>query len=307
MGNTYANATGDGQAKRVVKRDPQLPVLWFQAIAYGCVFLFAIASIIAISSLSLPVKDAFDLGTNGAMAFTWSLLFLYSLLRLLYLLKLNRRRQAAARGDTRFLANWQLEMGMEGRKVASPLVIKYGFSWQNSLIFMGFILLAFVLIVGIYAVPYVFWGSETLGALSGEFGLILVCVVAIIFLLALVLGLWGVRNQSNIEVVAFSNGLLKKTPMKEQFVAWSDARLVAIDSKARIEGEQRPIMLEVASKDEMIQFPWVYQQRTWRTLFLFPQPVVPFDVYQEQMQALLRVIVGETRLPLYDLNKKEEK
>ncbi len=277
-------------------------------IGYALVFALYISSTVFTVSRLQHASSAdsisslrFDLGNDIAICVLWGMLFLFYLLRLLYLLKLNRKRQVAARGDTHLLASGQ--PAMEGQKVVSPLVIKYQFVWRNGIVVAGITLLAFVLVFGLFSIPFFLWGNQVFGNLLGSFNWVLI-VLGVVFVV--VIGgivIWSTRASSNIDVVAFSNGLLKKTSMKEQFILWVDVRLVAIDSKARIEGEYKPMMLEVASKDEMIQFPWVYQQRTWRTLFIVPQPVVPFEVYEGQMQALLKVLVGETRLPLYDLDK----
>jgi hypothetical protein len=309
MSDMRMNTMGGEKIKKVVKRDPQLALLWFQTIGYGCIFLVGSALAIAAYTLLLTGRDkeslSFGFSTNVTTSVMWGVLFLFSLLRLLYLLRVNYYRQAAASGDAALLARMQPKI--ERQKVASPLVIKYHAVGRSYAIFTGFIVLVVVLVAALYSIPFFVVGNELLGAFSGPFGMVVGLVILVIILLILGIALWSVRNQSNIDVVAFSNGLLKKTSMKEQFIQWQDVRLVAVDSRARIGGERKPIMLEVVSRDELLQIPWVYQKRTWRTLFLFLQPVLSFGAYEEQMQMLLRVIVGETRLPLYDLTKRAEK
>jgi hypothetical protein len=263
MNNEQLNMVSSRKAKRVVKRDQQIGIGWFATIAYAFIFIFNVALMITALSFLRQARSAsslasikFNLSSNVIMAIFWGMLFLLYFLRLLYVLRLDRKRQIASKGERSFLADWQPEM--EGQKVASPLVIKYRSSWKSSIILACFVLLIFVFVFGIFSIPLFVWGDQVFGNFLGSFSWVPIPIGIVLIIVICGVVIWSTRTYLNIDVVAFSNGLLKKTSTKEQFIQWQDARLVAVDSMTRIEGERKPIMLEVASKDEMIQFPWVY-------------------------------------------------
>ncbi|GCE19004.1 hypothetical protein KDK_28040 [Dictyobacter kobayashii] len=117
-----------------------------------------------------------------------------------------------------------------------------------------------------------------------------------------------IRSYAKIQLIATENGLLKKGPFRQQLMPWNEVRLFAIDSVS-IERNGNPLFVsrhthaptffELSSEKDILCWQWLRPPR-WYELAM-ARPVMGYQVYEQQMQALLSIIVAKTGQPLYDL------
>ena len=83
----------------------------------------------------------------------------------------------------------------------------------------------------------------------------------------------------------------------ERFLSWSDARLFAIRSSQPGTPATR---YELSSPTRVVAFGRARRSRWWALY----RPVIPWEDYDFQMDALLDVIAAKTGLPLYDVRSE---
>lgn len=161
-----------------------------------------------------------------------------------------------------------------------------------------FRVLAFTVLVGLVAI--IFTSSAAAG---GTFDLYADWPTALSF--GLFYGtLFSWRLYLPQRIVVSADGLLVRHPlldwwvsnwqMGERFIPWSEARLFAIRSSQPGTPATR---YELSSATRVVPFGRARRSRWWALY----RPVIPWQDYNFQMDALLDVIVTKTGLPLYDV------
>ncbi len=92
-------------------------------------------------------------------------------------------------------------------------------------------------------------------------------------------------------------GLVLSPPTKTKLVRWREARLFAVRGPTTLFG--RAVTYELASANEVITWKPLRRLHWWS----IERPVVPFEEYQRQTEALLSLIAARTHLPLYDVRQ----
>jgi hypothetical protein len=104
-------------------------------------------------------------------------------------------------------------------------------------------------------------------------------------------------DSSYTELKVNPGKLVLPTPDKTKTVHWEEARLFAV------RGPTTPfvsaVTYELASANEVVTWKPLRRLHWWS----IERPVVPFEEYQRQMEALLSLIAAKTHLPLYDVRQ----
>jgi hypothetical protein len=103
---------------------------------------------------------------------------------------------------------------------------------------------------------------------------------------------------TQLEVSTF--GLTLSTPTKTKLVRWREARLFAVRGPRT--SFSKAVTYELASAKEVVTWKPLRRLHWWS----IERPVVPFEEYQRQMEALLSLIAARTHLPLYDVRQNAE-
>lgn len=215
--------------------------------------------------------------------------------------RFEQRRQAAIQGPQSLLASEQPEP--DASALPLPSTITYHPSKAPFLRREGTILLALV-IVSIFFLIDPLKPSTTTSDLGLAFLLLPLLVITIVFVGYCGYLFWTLyaREYKSILVTKDGlsvSGLLTRTP---RFIAWQDARLLAIVSLFRSRYYQPSYQLEVSSANEIIYWSW--PQAATRNIPYFNDPSSGTQEYEQQMNKLLSVITAKTGLSLYDLRQK---
>lgn len=164
-----------------------------------------------------------------------------------------------------------------------PITIRIQPRWRMHIPTYSGIFLVFIALV------VVIWNSGDpvgpgLTFAVGGFGTILCAGIVAVF---------AVSSSSSLMVS--EEGVSLRQSGFTQRVAWDQSRLFAL-----IGGSQRnPAVLvyELGGTRNVVR--WSHQLR--RTWYALSEPELPFEVYDQQMRALLQLIAARTKLPLYDV------
>ncbi|HZR40127.1 MAG TPA: hypothetical protein VFB12_08435 [Ktedonobacteraceae bacterium] len=210
---------------------------------------------------------------------------------------LEPKRQAAAQGDQRLLADEQ----PVPNALALPLPITISMRPRKSLLLAFSAIVLLVLLLAALAVLLPFSHAITTPQrLYWVF--IYLIVVGVVPLIALVVFfvLYG-NGRKQITLTEYGILHVDGSP-KVQSIPWSEVRLFAISSLAPSASSQLqnqpPVFFELASPQTVIRWNWL---RRKGSLF-YPPSTSPAE-YEQQMRAMLSVIKAKTGLPLYDLRK----
>jgi hypothetical protein len=211
--------------------------------------------------------------------------------------RLERRRQAAARGDHSLLATEQPVLDT----TAFPLPITIGqrLRWSTLLISSGVIWLV-ILIVTIALIVFLLPSLPDYQSLIPSFVFIALGASAIMTLLieGPILTVFYIKAREQITVTEY--GLIKVGLLRKvHSVSWEEARLFAIDGVYGSMKYPHPILYELSSARDVVRWGWM-RRNSMRVVF-FAQPAGSVEAYERQMQGLLSLIAARTGLPLYDL------
>lgn len=111
--------------------------------------------------------------------------------------------------------------------------------------------------------------------------------------------IWVGYHYCKIEVT--EEQLVVQQAKSRKSIKWQDARLFAIFPAHLLSKKAyMPINYELSGVYEIVRWPRVRQTMPF-TLSKLVKPTIPFNEYEQQMDALLSVIAAKTHLPLYDL------
>jgi hypothetical protein len=84
-------------------------------------------------------------------------------------------------------------------------------------------------------------------------------------------------------------------------IGWSEALLFAVDRSGT--RKQQPTRYLLSGKEQQVRWERVYRSSEWgiHPFRRAVKPVLPFDDYEQEMDAFLSVVAAKTRLPLVDL------
>ena len=294
------------QAPTLVKVDPTLARLRLLRVLLGVVMLLWIASLItdagAFGSIAgrpvLPDVLLLDLSSLGV---AFAVFIFAGLLLTSFWKRLERRRQAAARGDTSLLAAEQPVPDVHAFPL--PLTIGQRPNWSTFLLLLGPVVALTVIaaIVLLLYLPLVL--PPVPGGSASQSLLFIVIGIFVLWMLlscGLLFGLLSARVREQITVT--EHGLIKVGLLgKAQSVSWQEARLFAINGIFGAKKYPYPAIYEVSSAQDIVRWAWIRRNNV-RVLF-FARPTVALEEYERQMQALLSFIAARTGLPLYDLRE----
>lgn len=100
---------------------------------------------------------------------------------------------------------------------------------------------------------------------------------------------------TQLEISTF--GLTLSTPTRTKLVRWREARLFAVRGPRT--SFSKAVTYELASAKKVVTWKPLRQLHWWS----IERPVVPFEEYQRQTEALLSLIAARTHLPLYDVRQ----
>jgi hypothetical protein len=274
-------------------------VLWF--IVMG-LFLVMLIGGIVISVIVRPGPDELTkllsfFSLYGLLFLGFITSFVTTITQRRYWQRIERRRLAAAGGDPSLLASEQpfanpaalqlpckieVRMGNGAILLLTGMVLVYAllfssvFSWLND----GFLFIS----------PDRFHNFVVLFAIIG--------ISMVIVLLALFLSPVGVGRQ---KVGVTEQGLKIRYGGKRSVMRWEELRLFALYSTFGTQKSGASLTYELSSATDITRWAWILRPKPLRMGMV---PVVSFEEYTRQMQALNALIVARTGLPLYDLRKE---
>jgi hypothetical protein len=258
-----------------------------RALAFLALFSTAFAILLFGLSYWLASSD-FSRGPGSPGILGQALLLAFAVLSVLlailgtwgawFWLRLERRRQAAARGSSAhtFLATEQ--PSPRTVPLSLPVIIGIRAKWTLKLIAWPCVALFVIAAAASEAFDHRVWDVRFFLALLVALGTGSVCA-------HLLMGerqIEGTDDQLTVRVASL-----------EETVPWEEARLFAITR-----GRHATLSYELASSQASV--PWVWVRRGTFSARLF-EPTIPQYEYDRQMEALLALVAAKTGLPLYDL------
>ena len=95
----------------------------------------------------------------------------------------------------------------------------------------------------------------------------------------------------------YAGRLVLSAPTKKKTVRWDEARLFAVRGPRT--AFSKATTYELASAKEVVTWKPLRRLHWWS----IERPIVPFEEYQRQVEALLLLIAARTHLPLYDVRQ----
>ena len=205
--------------------------------------------------------------------------------------QINRRRQAAASGIPGVAALATIHPSPNGAALALRAVIVHKKSRLRELA------LFVVLWVGISGMltlmdTFLFRGGGWAGflaeiqtnLLSSGGATVVGCLVSLL-------------HSPYTQLEIYAGRLALSTPTKKKTVRWDEALLFAVRGPRT--ALSKAITYELASAKEVVTWKPLRRLHWWS----IERPIVPFEEYQGQMEALLSLIAARTHLPLYDVRQ----
>lgn len=253
----------------------------------GSLMLWAAAAICLLAGNGWPLVPAIVL----------TLSFYVQIRAVRFRKRLEQKRQVAAWGEPRLLADEQ--PAPTAQMLPLPFTMRMRPHWSRLMaVSSGVLLLSAVY----WALFFVFApaSSTVLAQHSPVFFWLLVAGSMLIWPIVFFATAYKIARQ---QVTLTEHGIIQVGVGKDiKSVSWSQIRLFAIVPAPLRRASSPSLSFEVASADETIQWSWVRSSGISR-LFFFARPVVSPSEYEQQMRAMLAMIQARTQLPLVDLRK----
>ena len=211
-----------------------------------------------------------------------------------------QRRQAAARGDQRLLADVQPQP--DAHALTLPITIRQSPRISSFVLLLSTLFLA-ILIGGISGLLIITHALPLSGHLTS---LSVYIMLGVIVLFVLVLGgLFSFFMYSRVrqQITLTESGLVQAgISSKVRSIPWSEARLFA---EIGIYGAKKypyPAIFELASEHEIIRWNWI-RKNSLKVWYFANSKATP-EEYERQMQGVLAIVAAKTGLPLYDLREE---
>ena len=218
--------------------------------------------------------------------------FIYARSHVSTLMRLERRRRAAVRGDQRYFVPEQPVPFAD----ALPLPFTIRQPGREARFMLGLVI--FMISFGMFSIPIVFWSFPLNVHNVPYFGYTLIAIIgSIAYLIEGYIGLCE-------KVIFTEDGIVIRRPgQKIRSILWGEACLFALDETHIARGKVRSLLFELSSAEEVICWRWPFLSSSSMSAQI-PQPF-PLQSFDPQLQALLSLIAGRTGLPLHDLREME--
>jgi hypothetical protein len=244
------------------------------------ILLFGLSYWLASSDFGSGPGSPGILGQGLLLAFAviCVLLAIWSTWGAWFMLRLERRRQAAARGSSATTRLATEQLSPRTVPLALPVVIGIKAKWTLKLIAWPWVALLVIGASASEALDHGVWDIRFFLALLGALG-------TGVFFSHLFTG------ERQIEVT--DDQLTVRVGGLEETVPWEEARLFAITS-----GRHATVNYELSSSQARAPWTWVRPDTFSARLF---EPTISQYEYDCQMEALLALVAAKTGLPLHDL------
>ncbi len=271
-------------------------VLWFIIIGFFLViFIGGIVITIILRPDMTRLMPSLSIDVFLVLCFGFS--FISTMLQRRYWQRIERRRLAAAGGDPSLLASEQPGATLVALQLPCNIEVRMG---NGAIVLLIGMILVFALIFSaIYS-----WAIDGFLFISPDrfhTFLVLFAIVGglmVIVLLFLFLSPIGLGRQK-VEVT--EQGLSARYGGKKSSMRWEEIRLFALYNTWGAEKNRSSITYELSSATDIARWAWILRPKPLRMGMV---PIVPFEEYTRQMQALCALIVARTSLPLYDLRRE---
>lgn len=219
-----------------------------------------------------------------------------------YWKRLEQRRQAAARGDQRLLADEQPVA--DAHAYPLPLTIRQRPRMASFAILVACTLVS-CLVGGGIAILFLtrMQPSPHHTSLSPLFTFVFIGIFALLGLaMALVVPI-VLYTKVRQQITLTEDGLIQVgLSPKVRSIPWSEARLLAILSIYGAKKYPSPALFELSSGNEIIRWNWL--RKNSMSMWYFANSRADAAEYERQMRSALSIIAAKTGLPLYDLRKE---
>ncbi len=227
--------------------------------------------------------------------------------RVKYQERLERRRQAAARGDHNLLASEQPLQDATALPLPITLRRRHSGKMYLRLLSIMLLLLLILFIPLDIAFSYLFplLSGSQLSSQTLSLIILGIFTFVILFVLGLSLGMLYAREREQLTVT--EHGLMKIGLWgKVQSMSWQEARLFAISGVYGLKKTGRlaariPSQYELSSANDIVR--WGPLPDTNIQAFVSGETAGPLPAQGNYSQALLSLIAARTGLPLYDLRE----
>src|SRR6266571_1160703 len=205
---------------------------------------------------------------------------------------IERRRFAAVQGNQLFLAAEQPTLD----RASLPLSITIKLRYNKGTFLLG---AGMALVMALLFAGWLTWVFSYQLLLVPNHLLIFLVVFSIVAVFMLT-GLFAIflSPLGRPQITVTEGGLILNHGTKV-IMPWYEARLFAMYGTFGKQKSGASITFELSSARAILRWTWVLR---W-TLSPGMEPVIPYDEYNRQMQALLSFVVARTGLPLYDLRE----
>jgi cell division protein FtsW (lipid II flippase) len=221
-----------------------------------------------------------------------SLIVVIMFLALSLLKRIDKRRAQAMQGDPTMLAADQPVPNEVALAVPTTIQLKAAGGY---LLFMN----GTMVIMAVAAVGLILFFSISASIPFIDL-IIIVGIVLVIFLLAALMiaaASFLVRRLIRYRVDVNEQGITFNYTILKSHIDWSAASLFTVNA---VKKAKRPKMYELSNSDIIVRWIWVPRD----VYFFYPfKPELPYEQYDQQMQALLEFVAAKTHLPLYDISE----
>jgi hypothetical protein len=253
-----------------------------------CRLAFVLIALWAVTFIGLWLIFRSDANSIFSLLLNpYPLIFALIIPQIIFYKRLERRRQAAARGDHSLLATEQPVL--DTTALPLPITIGQRLRWSTLLISSGVIWLV-ILITASAFIVFLLPSLPDYQSLIPGIVFIVLGASAIMALLieGPILAVFYIKAREQITVT--EHGLIRVGVLRKvHSVSWEEARLFAINGVYGSMKYPQPILYELSSARDVVRWGWM-RGNSMRVVF-FAQPTVSAEEYERQMQGL----------PLYDL------
>jgi hypothetical protein len=205
--------------------------------------------------------------------------------------RIEQKRQAAAQGDQRLLAD--IQPMPNAQALPLPLTIRKRPRWSLVIgLPVGLVLLFLSMPIAFFAMIY---SSPALAQKFAQETIYVFVLISIMLLFAISIFV-TMYIDARKQITLTEHGIMQTGIYpKIQNIPWSEARLFAVSSF------DAQVAFELASTHEQIRWTWLYTQGFSLSS---AKPAASHAEYEWQMHGILALVKAKTGLPLYDLRKK---
>lgn len=307
---TTTNSTAQQAGSNIVKVDPLfMRMRRIRKLMIVATIIMVVGVLLIAASFLVTHLSGGSIVIQPLMIVTYVLLGISMPFSIINTLKMERfwkrleqRRQAAAQGEQSLLAAEQPVPNANALQL--PLTIGQRPNWFSVLFLPAIMIITMLIIVVAFLVFLPQLSAVPHHRPIPPVVMYIVLATPIIVTLVLCGVFFGrIYYKARQQLTVTETGLIKPGFRKVQSISWKEARLFAINGIYGAKKYQHPSVYELSSANEVIRWTWM-RPNSARVLF-FAKPTVPKEEYDRQMQALLSLIAGRTRLPLYDLRESK--